>query len=259
MELIKFVFWEAAKVLALVFLGLVAAKAVAALAVRRNWLKPALYAVILVLIGLGAWYAGNDVAAEMYMWSSVNYLNRGELVKAYENASQSVSLRPNKLLYWRVLVDTKIRMQQLQSALDDEPAVKSLSGDALDEEDEYQYALCGYFLGQYDNVVATTLRLIRQNPAYAAPYVLEGLAYTSERKYPEAQESFISVLRRFPGNQVAVENLARAYYLAGDRQQALDVLDQTAWALGVLDQTAQYPFPAAARQRFQALKGLYEQ
>lgn len=249
MELIKFIFWEAAKVLALVFLGVVAAKAVASLAVRRNWLRPALYAVVLVLAGLGAWYAGNDVAAETYMWSSGNYLNRGDLVKAYANALQAVSLRPNKLIYWRVLVDTKIRMQQLQSALEDEPAVKALSGGGLDEEDEYQYAFCGYFLGQYDNVVATTLRLIRQNPAYAAPYVLQGLAYTAERKYPEAQQSFLAVLQLFPNNQAAVENLARAYYLAGDRQRAL----------GLLDQTAQYSFPVAARQRFQALKGLYEQ
>ena len=70
MEVIRFVFWEAVKVLALVFLGLVATKAVAALIVRKAWMKPALYALILALAGLGAWEAGNDVAAEVYMWSA---------------------------------------------------------------------------------------------------------------------------------------------------------------------------------------------
>jgi tetratricopeptide (TPR) repeat protein len=105
------------------------------------------------------------------------------------------------------------------------------------------------FLGQYDKVVATTLRLIRQNPSYAAPYVLQGLAYTSEKKYPEAEQSFTQVLQIFPNNQAAVENLARACYLDGDRQQAL----------AVLDQTAKFPFPPPVRQRFEALKGLYDQ
>ena len=249
MELIRFIFWEAAKVLGLVFLGLVSAKAVAALTVRKAWIKPALYALILALAGLGAWYAGNDVAAEVYMWSCDSNLAHGDLVKAYSNALQAVSLRPNNLSYWHALMQTKMRLNQLQSVLDDEPAVRALSNGNLDEEDEYQFALCAFFLGQYDKVVATTLRLIRQNPSYAAPYVLQGLAYTAEKKYPEAQQSFLAVLQIFPNNQAAVEGLARAYYLGGDRQRAL----------AVLDETAKFPFPPPVRQRFEALKGLYDQ
>ena len=124
-----------------------------------------------------------------------------------------------------------------------------MSKGGLDEEDEYQFALCSFFLGQYDKVVATTLRLIRQNPAYAAPYVLQGLAYTAEKKYAEAQQSFLGVLQIFPNHQAAVEGLARAYYLGGNRQQALTVLDQT----------AKFSFPPPVRQRFEALKGLYAQ
>ena len=207
----------------------------AALQVRKGWIKPVLYALILALAGLGAWNAGNDVAAEVYLWSCNSNLGRGDLVKAYSNALQAVSVRPNNLSYWRALIQTKMRLQQLQSVLDDEPAVRALSNGDLDEVDEYQFALCSYFLGQYDKVVATTLRLIRQNPSYAAPYVLQGLAYTAEKKYPEAQQSFLAVLQIFPNNQAAVEGLARAFYLAGDRQRAL----------AVLDETAKFPFPAA--------------
>ena len=55
MEIIRFVFWEAVKVLALVILGLVWSKGVAALSARKSWLKPALYALILALAGVGAW------------------------------------------------------------------------------------------------------------------------------------------------------------------------------------------------------------
>jgi tetratricopeptide (TPR) repeat protein len=248
-EIIRFVFWEGVKVLALVFLGLVSTKAVAALAVRTGWIRPALYALILALAGIGAWEAGNDVAAEVYMWSSNSNLSRGDLAKAYSNAIQAVRLRPGNLTYWRALMQTKMRMQQLQSMVDDEPAMRALSNGNLDEVDDYQFALCSFFLGQYDKVGATTLRLIRQNPSYAAPYVLQGLAYTAEKRYPEAQQSFIAVLQIFPSNQAAVEGLARAYYLAGDRQQAR----------AVLDETVKFPFPPPIRQRFEALKGLYDQ
>ena len=47
-------------------------------------------------------------------------------------------------------------MHQLQSVLDDEPAMTALSSGNLDEEDEYQFSLCAFFLGQYDKVVATS-------------------------------------------------------------------------------------------------------
>ena len=249
MEVLRFVFWEAVKVLGLVLLALVSSKAVAALTVPKSWIKPALYTLIVAMAGLGAWEAGNDVAAEVYMWSCNSNLSRGDLVKAYSNAVQAVTLRPNNLGYWGALTRTKMQMQQLQSVLDDEPAVRALSHGDLDEVNEYQFALCDYFLGQYDKVVATTLRLIRQNPSYAAPYVLQGLAYTAERKYPEAQQSFLAVLQIFPNNQAAVEGLARAFYLGGERQRAL----------AVLDDTAKFPFPPPARERFEALKGLYDQ
>jgi hypothetical protein len=46
-----------------------------------------------------------------------------------------------------------------------------------------------------------------------------------------------------------VEGLARAYYLGGDRLRAMDVLNQT----------GKFPFPPPARDRFEALKGLYDQ
>jgi tetratricopeptide (TPR) repeat protein len=158
-------------------------------------------------------------------------------------------MRPNDLTYWQVLIQTKMSLQQLQSALDDEPAVRALGKGNVDELDDYQFALCRFFLGEYDKVVATTLRLIRQNPSYAAPYVLQGLAYTAEKKYPEAQQSFLAILQIFPNNQAAVEGLARAYYLAGDRQHAL----------AVLDESAKFPFSPPVRERFESLKGLYAQ
>jgi tetratricopeptide (TPR) repeat protein len=222
---------------------------VASLQLRRVWIKPALYALILGLAAGGSWFAGNDVAAEVYLWSCNSELGRGDLAKAYSNALRAVAARPGDLHYWRALIESKMRLHQFQSALDDEPALRALGGGNLDEVDEYQFTLCSFFLGQYDQVVATTLRLIRQNPSYAAPYVLQGLAYTSEKRYPEAEQSFLAVLQMFPSHQTAVEGLARAYYLAGDRQRAL----------AVFDETAKYPFPGATRQRFEALKGLYDQ
>ena len=124
MELIRFIFWEAVKVLGLVFLGMVSAKTVAALKVQKRWIKLPLYALILGLAGLGAWYAGNDVAAQVYMWSCDSNLDHGNPAKAYSNATQAVKLRPNNLSYWHSLMQAKINLNQLQSVLDDEPAVR---------------------------------------------------------------------------------------------------------------------------------------
>lgn len=249
MESIRFVFWEAAKVLCLVFLCMFAAKSLRSVARPKAWARPVVVVLILVAATLGAWFIGNDIAAEVYMWSGESALGRGDLVKAYANATEAVRLRPNNVAYWHTLMRTKMSMHQLDSVLEDEPAMQDLSGGTLDEEDEYQFSLCDFFMGHDDKVVATTMRLIRQTPSYAAPYVLQGLAYTAEKKYPEAQQSFLAVLQIFPTNQVAVENLARAYYLGGDRQHALQVLNQTSG----------FQFDAAARKRFEDLKGLYGQ
>ena len=249
MEVVRFIFWEAAKILGLMLLGLISAKAVAGLRAAKRWIKPALYALIVALAGLGAWYAGNDVAAEVYMWSSGSNLAHGDVVRAYYNALRAVHLRPNNLTYWHTLMAAKMHLQQVQSLLDDEPSVRALSHGALDEQDEYEFALCLFALGRYDEVVPITRRLILQNRFFTAPYVLQGLAYTAEKRYPEAQQSFLDVLQIVPTNQMAVEGLARAYYLDGQRRRALQVLDDT----------AQFPFPPPARERFEALKGLYEQ
>jgi tetratricopeptide (TPR) repeat protein len=248
-EIIRFIFWEAVKVLGLVFLGLFSAKAVTGLATGRAWIKPLLYAVILVLAAVGAWNTGNDVAAEVYSWTCYHDLGRGDYAQGYTNALRAVSLRPANPRYWRALIQSKMRLMQLQSTLDDESSLRALGGGNLDEVDDYQFALCEFFLGQYDKVTATTSSLIGKNPSYAAPYVLQGMACTAEKKYPEAEKSYLTVLQRFPNHQAAVEGLARAYFLEGDRRRAL----------AVLGETAKFPFPEPARERFEALKGLYDQ
>jgi len=248
-EVIQFIFWEAIKILGLTLLGLLAAKAVTAVRTRRVWVKPLLYAFILGLAAVGAWTAGNDIAAEVYEWSCSSDLGRGDVDEAYMNALRAVTLRPANVRYWRALMQTKMRLMQLQSALDDEGSLRALGGRNLDEVDDYEFALCAFFLGEYDRVTATTYDLIRKNPSYAAPYVLQGMAYTAKKKYPEAEQSYLTILQMFPNHQAAVEGLARAYYLAGDRRQAL----------AVLGETAKFSFPEPARERFEALKGLYDQ
>ncbi len=249
MEIIRFIFWEAIKVLGLVLIALLACKSVAALSTSTVTVRRGLYVLILAITALGAWYAGNDVAAEIYRWTAVSNLSRGDLKKAYLNSLRAVMMRPNNLNNWHALVRSKMHLEQLQSALDDEPAIRALSGGSLDEVDAYQFALCWFFLGKYDQAAEITQRLVRQNPSYAAPGVLQGLTYTSQKKYIEAEQTFLAVLQLFPNNETAVEGLARAYYLDGNRRRAREVLDDT----------ARFAFPPNARDRIQVLKGLYEQ
>jgi tetratricopeptide (TPR) repeat protein len=256
-EKIHFIFWEAMKVLGLAFLGLLAAKAVASLAPpedshrrqRLGRVKMFLYAAILAMAVWGARNVGYNVAAEAYLWASRDNLAHSEYAKAYVNALRAVQLRPGVLRYWRGLVVSKVHAWQFESALADLPVLRAVSGGDLDEEDSYRFAVCHYLLGQYDETISSTQTLIERNRFYAAPYVLQGAAYTAQKKYPEAERVYLAVLQIFPNHAAAVEGLAHVYFLEGNRARALSVLNET----------AKYQFPPEARKRFEALKGLYAQ
>lgn len=257
MEIARFFFWTAMKALSLVFLGLLAAKGVGSLQMQRPQRKAkclavmrvVLYTVILALAALGARNLGYDVAAEVYSRASQSNLARGEVSKAYSNALRAVELRPGILRYWRTLAAAKFAQHQFASLVEDLPVFQALSGGKLEEEEIYRIAAAHYFLAQYDKVIPLTQQMIRESPVYGAPYVLQGYAYTAQKKFPEAERSFLAVLQMFPTQEAAVEGLAHVYFLTGD----------TARALGVLNETAKFPFPREARKRFEALKALYAQ
>lgn len=257
MELTRFIFWTAMKALCLAFLGLLGAKVVGSLypGKAEGWgqhaavIRGVLHAAILVLVGLSAWNVGYDVAAEIYAATSRSNLARREFAKSYSNALRAVELRPGNLRYWQALNAAKFALRQYSSLASDLSALRSLGGGKLEEEDAYRLAAAYYFQAQYEKVIPLTQELIAQNPAYAAPYVLQGYAYTAQKKFAEAERTFLDVLRMFPTQQSAVEGLAHLYFLGGNKAGALDILNQT----------EKFPFPPESRQRFEALKALYAQ
>ena len=246
MEQLRFIFWELLKILGVAFTSLLAAKAVASRLARA---KPWLYAVILALVGFGAWNLGYDVAAEVYYWASFSDAQNSRLSKAYLNSFQAVVLRPGVLRYWQALESAKFSLGQPASVVDDLPAMQRLTGGDLDEVDSYRFAVCLFVLGRYDEALGITKQVISQNRFYMPPYILQGDVLTAQRKYGEAQQAFVAVLQILPTDQAAVEGLAHAYFLEGNRQQALKVLNET----------SKLPFSAKAQKRFEALKGLYGQ
>ncbi len=253
MELAKFIFVASVKVLGLLFLGLLASKAVGALqgasaSRRRNSpLEWVLYAVILAVVVTGAVTIGFDVAAETYARASVRNLARRETAQACINAQRAVELRPGNLGYWQTLATMKFTERQYASLAADAPAMQSLAGGKLEEADAYRLAVSHFLLGDFAKVHPLTETLMRENRAYAAPYVLEGYTRIAEKQFAPAAQVFFEVLQMFPSQQTAVEGLAHALYLDGDR----------AGALSVLEQTAKFRFPPEVRRRFEALKGLY--
>jgi tetratricopeptide (TPR) repeat protein len=258
MDTIKFVFGEVIKVAGLAFLGLVAAKASASLGRPKKGpeqgkerkltvLRGALYTVILILVGLGARVLGQNWAAAIYFWAGEGNLARSQVAKAYENAQRAVNLRPKELRYWRLLERARISKGDYTSVLHDESALRSLNGGNLAPEDAIKVVVCYYALGQYDQVLALTEQMIQQNRFYLAPYVLQGSAYTAEKKYGEAEKSFLDALQILPTQVDAVNGLARAYFLAGEKSRALSVLRTT----------ERFPFDAEARKHFEDLKDQY--
>lgn len=250
-EVVRFISWEIIKALALVFLGLLAAKAVSNLRSPAipglRALRAVLYAVIVALVSVGARPLGDNWAAQIYLWASHDHLAHGQVARAYNEALRAVQLRPGRLASWRALAEAKLAQNQFASILDDWAAFLAASGGQLDEGDAYLLAFCTMSLGQYDQAIAQAQEIIRWNPTYVAPYILQGQAYLAEKKYPDAERAFLNVLQMLPDNQAAVEGLAHAYYLAGDRARAV----------ALLNETARYGFSRDARKRFEALKALY--
>lgn len=253
METFKFIFWEAMKALSLALVGLLAAKAAAALNEggrnRLRAVRGTLYAVILVLAALGARAIGKDLAARFYFWAAQDDLARSDASRAYQNALRAVEMRPANLLYWRLLERSKFSQQQFASMLADRPVFDSLSGGRLEAEDALRFAFAHFFLAQYDQVIPLTGKIIAANRYYAEPYVLQGFAYSGEKNYAEAERCFLAVLRLFPSTEDAVRGLAAAYFSTGQRARAI----------AVLNETEKLPFSPAARQRFRDLKEMYSE
>ncbi len=251
------------KALSLVFLAVLAAKGIGGLradgqaaqshrlarrlAPQRAWSRGVLYAILLALAALGARGVGYDLAAEFYFWASQDNLAHSDAPRANANALRAVQLRPGELRYWQTLARSKFSGQQFASMLEDEPAFKSLRGGQLEEEDALRFAFAHFFLAEYDQTILLTRQIIKENRYYAAPYVLQGMTYLNQKKYPEAERCFLAVLQMFPSQEDAVRGLAQVYFVRGERARAL----------AVLTETEKFPFPADARQRFRDLKALY--
>jgi hypothetical protein len=273
METVRFLFWEAMKVIGLAFAGLVAAKAIATLRrgqapnssedagganrvdspakvglTKAGLTKTGLYVVLLALVALGAYSVGVDVAAEIYYWAAQDNLAKSDAAKAYINAVRSIELRPSALRHWRVLERAKFTSHQFASMIEDAPALQKVSGGELEEEDALRLAYAYFFTTQYDRVFPITERLLRQNRYYAAPSVLEGYTYIGKRQYHDAKRTFLFVLQVFPNQEDAVKGLAEAYFLGGERAQAVSVLRQT----------SRFNFTPDARRRLSELQQMYE-
>ena len=255
MEQIRFIFWELLKILGVTFISLLAVKGVAGfkatadntlssrLARSRTWL----YALILALVVFGAWNLGYDIAAEVYYWTALSDAQKARPDKSYFNALPAVALRPGIPRYWQALESAKFSLGQWASVVDDTPALQRVAGRDLDEVDAYRVAVSLYFLGRYDEALRITERLVSQNRFYLPPYILQGHLLTAQHKYAAAQQVFRAALSVLPTDQLAVEGLAHAYFLDGNRRQALQVLENT----------SKFPFPVQAQKRFEALKGMY--
>jgi len=257
MDQVRFIFWELLKILGVSFISLLAVKSAAGLkpaagnvlvsklARARLWLN----ALILALVVFGAWNLGYDIAAEVYYRVALSDAQNSRPIKSYLNALQAVVLRPGVLRYWQALESAKFTLGQWQSIVDDGAALKRVAGQDLEEVDAYRLAVSLFFLGRDDEALRLVDGLIGQNRFFLPPYILKGHLLTAQRNYGEAERAFQAALEVLPTDQGAVEGLAHAYFLEGNRQQALKVLADT----------SKFNFNREAQSRFEALEGMYAQ
>ncbi|MGH9326758.1 MAG: tetratricopeptide repeat protein [Terriglobia bacterium] len=212
-------------------------------------LKGALFLFVLVMVILGARVLGSDIAAETYYVTAQKKFDGGDIRIAYSDALRAVRRRPAELRYWQILERAKVSGRQYTSALEDEPRLRALGGGQLDPDDALRFVTCRYELGQDQEVVKLTRKIIQKNRFYPRAYLLEGVAYVALKQYGAAENTLLALLNLFPTQVDGVAELAQAYYLAGNAPRAL----------AVLEATNHYPFPRQARARFEALKVLYAQ
>ena len=255
---LRFIFSQTILTLGLIFLGLIAAKATAGLRTigeskdsdwRLAWVRGLLYTSILALVIFGARGLAEGMAAGIHSVACADDFNHKRPDQTYFNALRAVQLRPGTIAYWKDLDASKFLQAQFDSVLKDEPVLRALSGGPLDEETTMRFAYCYYFLGEYDRVIPLTEEVIRNNRNFAAPYILEAMTYTAQKKYIQAEQVYLAVLQVFPSQETAVEGLAHVHYLKGFPETAEKVLAET----------AKFPFPPQARKRFDALKAFYAQ
>jgi len=257
MDTSHFVVSVVLKAIGLAFLSLLAVKAVAGLRVRGpapgaqglTWLRSVLYTVILALVALGAYGVGIEAAAGLHGLLCERAVAHRQADAAYKNALRAVELRPDELTYWQKLSGAKFMLGQFQSVLKDEPVLRKLSDGNLDEKSLLRFALSHYLLGEYDHVLLLTEQIIKGNPFFAPPYVLEAMNYVAEKRYAQAERRYRAVLRFAPTDVSAVEGLAHVRFLMGDPGGALQVLDQT----------SQFVFDPEVRKHFELLKEFYAQ
>jgi tetratricopeptide (TPR) repeat protein len=258
MQTSRFIVVQILMIFGLAILGLVAAKATGGLRARgpakdSEWrlasVRGVLYTIILILVVWGARGLADGMAAGIHSMASEGDANNMRVDQAYSNALRAVELRPGVLDYWKDLSIAKFRQAQFESVLKDEPVFRAVNGGNLDEELMMRLAYCHYFLGEYDRVIPLTEEIIHNNRNFAAPYVLEAMTYTAQKKFVQAEQIYLAVLQAFPSQEAAVEGLAHVHYLKGFPENAEKVLDET----------AKFPFPPEAMKRFNALKAFYAQ
>jgi tetratricopeptide (TPR) repeat protein len=256
-EMFRFTFWEGLKVGGLVLFAVLAVRTIAAIFSVKDPSQPgmisliqtALYGLIVLLALAGAWGAGHNISAEFSWFESQKDLERGDIKMAFLRASRAVQVRPGNIIYWRQLEKLKQALGQSESQLGDLPAFEQLSPGGLEENDQYVFAVAYFLAGRYDPALHLTSVLIRANPSFASPYILQAFILMHKRDYADAIGTLHLLLRSEPGNETAVAALAHAYFLQGNR----------AAVLATLDETLKVPFPLEARKHFEELKELYGQ
>lgn len=81
-------------------------------------------------------------------------------------------------------------------------------------------------LGLADEAVAAAREALEEDPAHAGAWVALGNGLALERHYPQAVEAFLNAHRLAPDEVAPAANLARCYFEAGDRREALPWLEQ---------------------------------
>lgn len=141
--------------------------------------------------------------------------------RAYKRA---IKLNPNYAtahhwyaLYLIKLARSRESLQEIQRAQSLDPLSLIISGGA---------AWIYYFARQYDEALACCRVTLELDPNFGRSYYFLGSIYEQQGRYPEAIAAFQKGIEKLGGSLITSRDLAHAYGLAGEREQAQAILDQ---------------------------------
>ena len=137
---------------------------------------------------------------------------------------RSIALDPRRADTWHWLSHLLTATGRFAESLN--ASKKAIELEPFDLPSQNHLGWCHYFAGEYDRAIEQHRRVLELDPIHGQTRLLLGRALSQRRQFGEALEHLRTNLELSPDSPERLAALAQAYASSGDRQNAMQILDQ---------------------------------